>query len=629
MTHLIITQSVSQKDQHTAQFELTLSNQTPHSLEEWSLCFSITRFLKPNSSSIGTLAQLGSRCILSDLPVIAQGDSIQLCFEMESPALRLECDGILEAYLVTQTGQQPVTVHAPTLTEAYNEPSVVPSVEASALPIIPMPNEVTVTQGTLTLDNICHYQATADAALPAIIWLKQAVSQIQFEASDTNPSLVFEQLDSLTEGGYQLCITQSQVTITANDQQGFRNAIASLIQLLGSGTELTCVQIQDAPLYSYRGMMLDCCRHFHSLDTVKSVIDQLARYKYNYFHWHLTDDEGWRLEINAFPELTEIGAWRGPNEVLTSQFRHIDRKYGGYYTQQQVREVIEFADARGITVIPEIDIPGHCRAAIKSLPHLLVDNQDHSSYRSVQHYTDNVLSPALEGTYHFLDTVIEEVAALFPAPMLHIGADEVPEGVWSDSELCQKQMQTLGLNSAKELQGHLLRHVEQKLAQLGKRMLGWEEAQHGDKVSTNTVIYSWQSEQAAIECAGKGFDVVLQPGQFTYLDMAQDFDKTESGFYWANVTPLEHAYHYTPMQDIAHDNPIRDKILGVQAALWCELIDSPQKLNYMVHPRLQAIAEVSWTQPQHRQWLDFLSRLKSDLKGLDARGINYRNPWGK
>ncbi len=366
-------------------------------------------------------------------------------------------------------------------------------------------------------------------------------------------------------------------------------------------------------------MMLDCARHFHSVEQVKRLINQLAHYKFNTFHWHLTDDEGWRIEIKSLPQLTDIGAWRGLDETNEPQYTHLAERYGGFYTQEDIKDVVAFASKRGITVIPEIDVPGHCRAAIKSLPHLLVEAEDTTEYRSIQHYNDNVINPALPGSYEFIDKVLEEVSALFPAPYVHIGADEVPNGVWSKSPACQALMEQLGYSDYKELQGHFLRHAEDKLRKLGKRMLGWEEAQHGDKVSKDTVIYSWLSEEAALNCARQGFDVVLQPAQTTYLDMTQDYAPEEPGVDWANPLPLEKAYNYEPLAEVPADDPIRKRIWGIQTALWCEIINNQSRMDYMVFPRLTAMAEACWTDKQHRDWTDYLSRLKGHLRCLICR----------
>ncbi|GEA59699.1 beta-N-acetylhexosaminidase [Vibrio comitans] len=616
---------INQTEQRT-RFSMTLSNHSSQTLEDWTLYFSITRFLDASSNTLGELSQLGSFCTLKSLPKLKCGGLFNTEFEMATPPLQLQCDGILEAFITTPEHNS-VEVTPLELIEPKLHAQPLSAVRKASFGIIPKPQETNIGSGVFEFTHQEGIFVESEHAKEAALWLIEAKPELGLTLSDQASRIVFKQLEGLSQQSYQLEVSCNSITLFASDCQGFSHAVASLLQLLGNGVKATCVQISDSPVYNYRGMMLDCSRHFHELEQIKLIIDQLARYKYNHFHWHLTDDEGWRIEIKAFPELTDIGAWRGKDLPLTAQFKHIDSKYGGFYSQQQIKEVIAYANRRGITVIPEIDIPGHCRAAIKALPHLLLDSEDKSIYRSVQHYTDNVLSPALEGTYKFLDKVLEEVADLFPAPYVHIGADEVPEGVWTDSKKCQALMAEHGYSDAKELQGHLLRYVENKLSSLNKRMLGWEEAQYGDKVSQQTVIYSWQSEEAAIKCARKGFDVVLQPGQYTYLDMAQEFDATESGFYWANITPLKHAYHYRPLSEIEANDPIQQKVWGIQAGLWCELIDSAERLQYMVHPRLQAIAEVAWTKETNKDWDDFLSRLQLDLEGLEGRGIQYRNPW--
>ncbi|CAM4063592.1 beta-N-acetylhexosaminidase [Vibrio neonatus] len=616
---------VNESEERT-RFALSVVNNSKAQLTDWTLHFSMTRFLDSSSCTVGQLSQTGSFCTLSALPALESNQTFNTEFEMPTPPLQLQCDGILEAF-IQSSERYSVAVTPLQLPAAKSVSHGLEPVEKADIAIIPKPNNLDPMQGTFEFVIGEELHVESPIAKEAALWFCESAPQLKLKMTQQGARIQFKSMSCLSASAYQLDISATSLIVSASDAQGFTHAVASLLQLFKDETSLCCVKISDSPAYPYRGMMLDCSRHFHQIEQIKLIIDQLARYKYNHFHWHLTDDEGWRIEIKAFPELTDIGAWRGKDLPLAPQFRHIESKYGGFYTQQQIKEVVAFAQRRGIIVVPEIDIPGHCRAAIKSLPHLLLDKDDASIYRSVQHYTDNVLSPALEGTYEFLDKVIAEVVELFPAPYVHIGADEVPEGVWTQSDKCQALMKEHGYTEAKDLQGHLLRYVENKLNSYGKRMLGWEEAQHGDKVSQQTVIYSWQSEQAAIECARKGFDVVLQPGQYTYLDMAQEFDASESGFYWANITPLKHAYHYQPLQQIAADDPIQKKVWGIQAALWCELVNNPQKLQYMVHPRLQAIAEVCWTDASNKDWTDFLSRLKSDLEQLDQRGIHYRNPW--
>ncbi|GAM67226.1 beta-hexosaminidase [Vibrio sp. JCM 19236] len=320
MTHLSLSQEVVQLNEHTAQFTITLHNNSSKTLSNWELIFSITRFLKSDSISIGTLSQLGSLCSVTELPELAIDESLSFTLEMETPPLRLQCDTILEAYVDINGERLDIEIAPANIDSAYNEPTAVPEVEASAIGLIPKPNELTLLEGELKLGNICHYSIQSDAAESSIAWLKQAVSHIQFEPSEDGTQLVFAGLDKLEIGAYQLEVTHDQITLNACDSEGFRNATASLVQLLGSSNTLGCLRISDAPQYGYRGMMLDCCRHFHSIETVKAVIDQLARYKYNHFHWHLTDDEGWRVEIKAYPErpISARGAGLKRRFVLSS-----------------------------------------------------------------------------------------------------------------------------------------------------------------------------------------------------------------------------------------------------------------------------------------------------------------------
>ena len=436
----------------------------------------------------------------------------------------------------------------------------------------------------------------------------------------------------MIKSGYKLAVTPEKIQIHAADTNGFIYGTASLLQALPVHAEhrhwvafqIPCLNIEDHPRFDYRGMMLDCARHFHPVHRIKSLINQLARYKFNYFHWHLTDDEGWRIQIDAYPELTEIGAWRGPFETLEPQYSSLTKIHGGFYRKAEIKEIVNYAAARGITVIPEIDIPGHCRAAIKSLPNLLIEPEDQSKYRSIQHFVDNILNPGIAGTYQFLETIMDEICELFPSPFVHIGGDEVPDGVWTDSPACQALMLTHGYQDHRELQGHLLRHIEDYLQQKGKRMLGWEEVMHGNKVSKNALIYAWISEASAEEAIKQGYQVVLQPGNYTYLDMVQDNSADEPGTDWAIKLPLERVYHYDPMSESSTTAENSNQILGVQCALWSEMTFNQSRFDYMIYPRLLAVAEVCWSAKEQRDWLDFQSRLSGQLEYLDRQGINYR-----
>ncbi|WP_019614407.1 beta-N-acetylhexosaminidase [Psychromonas ossibalaenae] len=625
-------------DAQEMRLSLTLHNRTDAALSDWLLTMDFARYIFPESLSKGAVKQVGtfSRLTPPAAEIIAANSSYTVEFKIKSaPFSNYEC-GIREAFIcdasdnyqkTTVVSINPVSLKLP-VQKTVNKITA----KAAAGAVIPQPASQVSLLGVFELSADTQINSQYEPAMAASDWLSAEITQASgFTLGRSVGGTVSLVLDEqMPVCAYSLSVNPNSVLIKANSQQGFVHACATLIQLI-SGAErldnvilLPCLKINDQPRYQYRGLMLDCARHFHSIATVKRLIKQLALYKYNYFHWHLTDDEGWRIEINAFPELTEIGAWRGPGTELEPQFSHLTEKYGGYYTKQEIREVISYAEQFAITVIPEIDIPGHSRAAIKSLPYLLADQQDKSDYLSIQAYTDNVLSPALPGTYQFIDKVIDEVCALFPSPYIHIGADEVPEGVWSRSEKCRLLMAEHGYTETKELQGHLLRYVENRLHKRGRRMLGWEEVKQGDKVSKETVVYSWIGEQAGLECIQNGFDVVMQPSRYTYFDLVQDYAPQELGVDWAGTLPLEQAYSYQPLKLLDQDDPLRSRILGVQCALWSEVVLNQDRIDHMLFPRLLANAEVCWSQPKNRNWQNFQSRLQGHRRLLTAQGINFR-----
>ncbi len=629
--------AVLEEQENYSRLALTLHNLSDVDLQDWKLCVSFRRYIQPASVSQGAIEQVGGLCTFlpQDNQTLSANSHYYVEFGCHTAAFQLLDDGFDDAIIQTAAGSIPVALTPVALKSPSKQKTPVPEVAANLCGIIPQPQNIQPMDGQFDLNQTLVFQSHSSQAKSALNWLANELSQILDNTikMSTQGNLCLVVSPNLSEGAYKLEVQPHQIILEANSPSGFMHGCASLWQWIShqvhSGSRsLPCVLITDKPRFKHRGMMLDCARHFHPVDTIKRLINQLAQLKFNVFHWHLTDDEGWRIEIKAFPQLTEIGAWRGLDTPIEPQYSNLAGKHGGYYSQAQIRDVIQYAAERNISVIPEIDIPGHCRAAIKSLPELLVDPDDHSEYRSIQYYTDNVLSPALEGTYTFLDTVLEEVAQLFPSPYVHIGADEVPHGVWTDSPKCQALMKEQGYSDEKELQGHLLRYAEEKLKSLGKRMIGWEEVQHGDKVSKDTIVCSWLSEKAGLEGAEKGFDVILQPAQYTYLDIVQDFNCEEMGVNWAGVTPLEKAYSYEPLAELDADDPRRQHIFGVQCGLWCEIVDNQDRIDHMLFPRLLAISEACWTNKSQRNWLDFLARLNGHQATLTHQGIQYR-PWYK
>ena len=630
-------------DQQPAEsrFALTIHNLSDKPIFQWALHFTMGRWINHASLTHGQMEQVGSYCVLTpdhNTPLLPNGH-FYTEFTIGTQPFTLLDDGIIDAFICSD-GQasfitpQPVEITALGLQQPHRDRHTTLLEPAAELSIIPAPQQLKALAGHFTLDQHTAISQGPHIAAGCSRWLQAELENLLHEDVGISPegNIHFQLREQMATGAYQLLVEQDDIWLLASSEAGFCHATASLLQMIPAGPShladaayrVPMVEICDAPHFEHRGMMLDCARHFHPVKRIKFLLDQLARFKFNVFHWHLTDDEGWRIEIDAYPELTRIGAWRGPNETIVPQFTTISQRYGGYYSKQDIRDIISYAADRGIMVIPEIDIPGHCRAAIKSLPDLLIDPNDHSVYRSIQGYQDNVLSPALKGTYTFLTNVLDEVCELFPAPYVHIGADEVPKGVWADSPACQALMDEQGYKDTKELQGHLLRFVENHLASKGKRMMGWEEATHGDKVSKDTIVFSWISEEAGLACAKAGYDVVMQPGQATYLDMAQGYSAEEAGVDWAGKLTLEQVYQYHPLSELPANDPARHHIKGIQCALWCELINSQSRFEYMIYPRLLAIAEIGWTAPEKRNWPDFSARLAGQFAYLDKVGINYR-----
>ncbi|MGF1786616.1 beta-N-acetylhexosaminidase [Photobacterium swingsii] len=636
--------TVIAKSETATRFALTLHNLTDKPLAHWVLHFANSRKINGASFTDGQLEQNGSYCVFTpnNAPVLASNSSFYTEFEMNTTAFSFHDDGINDAFLTSKTAQEkeqrlldpiPVEVTTVDLGSSPIDRYITPLCPAKDINIIPVPARLTALSGQFSLSAATIIAQAAPHAEGAIRWLQSELEQhfaIQLPLQ-RDGHIHYQHSEKVEQDGYHLLIEEEHIWLQASTAAGFVHATASLLQLLPLHSEhqacyrVPMVEITDHPHHSYRGMMIDCARHFHPLPRLKSFIDQLARYKFNVFHWHLTDDEGWRLAIDAYPELTAIGAWRGPNEKLEPQYTNLTQRYGGFYSKEDVRELIQYASDRGITIIPEIDIPGHCRAAIKSLPHLLLDVNDLSQYNSAQNYSDNILSAALPGTYEFISTVLQEVAELFPASYVHIGGDEVPAGAWEKSEACQTFMAEHNYHDPMALQSHLLRFANEVLQAKGKCMMGWEEVTKGGKIDNRTVIYSWLSEEAGLTSAQQGFDVIMQPAQFTYLDLVQGYSPDEMGVDWAGKLPLDKVYSYQPLAELSPHDPIHKKIMGIQGALWCERIHTQQRFDHMLYPRLLALAEVCWSQPNLRHWDDFTARLNGQHQYLDKVGIQYRH----
>jgi hexosaminidase len=423
---------------------------------------------------------------------------------------------------------------------------------------------------------------------------------------------------------FSLSVSAKEVVLTYKDDQGFQIGQAYFFQFmlqLAISKQCMAVCLNGSPRFEYRGIHLDVVRHFFDIDSITHWLDLFALFHFNHFHWHLTDDDGWRLASDAYPDLTRIGAWRGKGESLPPQMGSGYKRYGGFYTQQQARDLVSHASSLKITVIPEMDLPGHARALLKSLPEL-VEPEDKSQYRSVQHHNDNVLNPALASTYTVLDVLIDEWSQIFPGNLFHIGADEIPKGVWSESPVAKTWREEHQATSD-QLLGHWVSTMEATLNTKQKTLAGWEEVRDGGGATTDAWIFSWQGIEAGVAAAEAGHPVVMTPAQHCYLDLAVTEHFADPGYWWAGTVNLQQVYQYDPtlgLSDTASKN-----IRGVQYCLWSELVQSPADAEFMWFPRLFAGAQVVWGNNTNEDYGVFFDSVKGWANVLSHLGVAVRS----
>lgn len=446
---------------------------------------------------------------------------------------------------------------------------------------------------------------------------------------------VFMSIDtSITKNeGYYLLVDHSRIIIKAKTPAGLFLAVQTIRQLLPAETEVNTIiknfklsvpacEITDSPRFAYRGMHLDVSRHMFPLETIKKFIDMIALQKMNTFHWHLTDDQGWRIEIRNYPKLTEIGSIR--KETITGHLRNKPQvydgsPYGGFYTQDEVKEVIEYAKSRFITVIPEIEMPGHALAVLASYPELSCNGGPFEVGKKWG-VVEDVFCAGKEETFKFLEGVISEVAALFPSEYIHIGGDECPKTRWAKCPLCQKRIKEEGLKDEKELQSYFIKRMEKFVASKGKRIIGWDEILEGGLPPAATVM-SWRGVEGGIEAARQGHDVIMTAKTFAYLDYYQ-CEPEGQPLAIGGYLPLENVYSFNPeFSELSQQE--QDHIIGVQGNVWTEYIATPEYLDYMTYPRMIAISETAWSQGSKKDFEDFLARFEILRKRLDVMGINY------
>ena len=458
-------------------------------------------------------------------------------------------------------------------------------------------------------------------------------------AGDPTRSIEFVRVKSFPEEGYSLEVTPSRILVTASTRAGEFYAIQTLLQMLPPQVyrraegpdamllrqwEVPCVEIVDQPRFSWRGSMFDVSRTFFDKAYILRHLDWLAYHKINKFHWHLTDDNGWRVEIKKYPKLTQVGAWRGRNEALDPAYNSGEERFGGFYTQEDIREIVAYAADRNIEIIPEIDLPGHSKALAVSYPEILCRHNE--ELLSVQGETRNVICVGRENTYKMLDNIIKEIAQLFPSKYIHIGVEEVVTESWKYCPDCQELMKEKGYTEERQLLGYFGERMEKILAKYGKKVEAWEDVVEAKTISRDNLVLVWHDQKVLQKALDAGYPAVTQNCYYLYMDMK--YTPAERGHTWASIIDVEKVYSFDPLQGLDLSGDKQKLVRGLQGGLWTELLFYPPHFSeYQLFPRMCAVAEVGWTPQELRNYADFDARLaRTHFERMWNMGIRFRIP---
>jgi hexosaminidase len=504
--------------------------------------------------------------------------------------------------------------------------------------IIPQPTHIKSLEGQFELLENASISANAGALAKAaqLAGFLRPATGFTLPVIESTGGAIHLELDSKIDGAetYELSVSNSRINLTASGEAGLFYAIQSLRQLLPTSIfneskvenswRIPCLEIEDAPCFAWRGAHLDVSRHFMPVTFVKKFIDLMALHKLNVFHWHLTDDQGWRLESLKYPRLTEVGAWRkqtmiGHGMQENPEFDGVP--HGGFYTQDEASEIVAYAMKRHVTVMPEIELPGHAQAALAAYPEF-GNTGEKLEVWGKWGINENVFNP-LEPTILFLQDILSEVISIFPSQYIHVGGDECPKTQWEQSAAAQTRMIELGIPDEHALQSYFIGRMDKFLTAKGRRLVGWDEILEGG-LTANATVMSWRGEEGGITAAKAGHDVIMTPGSHTYFDHYQSENTDLEPLAIGGFTPLEKVYGYEPIPPQLSDLEARH-VLGSQAQHWTEYMKDAAHVEYMSFPRLSAFSEVVWSTKNSRNYDGFLTRLKPHLERLDLLKVNCRH----
>ena len=514
---------------------------------------------------------------------------------------------------------------------------------AKLLPLIPLPKEMTPSNDEFILTDKTKIILTNEKFKPEVNYLNGYLKthyDLELQVVSNMPSdgnyIMIAQPDF--EAGwlenYDLTMNQNQIVFIAEGNAGLFYGIETLIQLMPlektKEIKISCAEIKDSPRYQWRGMHLDCSRHFFSKVEVKKYIDYLAMYKFNVFHWHLVDDQGWRIEINRYPLLTKIGSQRKETIIgkpawdkdgkPSKDDKYDGTPYGGFYTQNDIKEIVAYAQVRHITVVPEIEMPGHSLAALAAYPQYSCTGGPFETYTKWG-VSDDVYCAGNDSTFLFLQNILAEVCDLFPGKYIHIGGDECLKERWKACAKCQKRIIDERLKDENELQSYFITRIEKYLNSKGKQIIGWDEILDGG-LAPNAAVMSWRGIKGGIAAAKQKHNVVMTPGKPCYFDHYQAKDKTKEPLAIGGYNPLDSVYAYNPSPKGLTEEESK-YIMGAQGNVWTEYITDFSKVEYMSMPRMAALSEALWTPVDKKNYKNFVSRLKLHSKTLDKMNVNY------
>lgn len=538
------------------------------------------------------------------------------------------------------------------------------AVNAQELPIIPRPAEMCVNEGEFLFKGkvVLCYPETEDSSIDAVVEdfvgdvktatgvrvVKNRLKDGQFLGYDIlknsrkgDAHIVLYVDDYMGDEAYKLSVAPKRIDITAATPAGFFYAFQTLKQLMPRNVmagvpdesveewSVPAVSIVDEPRFGWRGFMLDEGRHFYGKEEIKKILDVMAAYKMNRFHWHLTEDQGWRIEIKKYPKLTDVGAWRDSKVLGWGDVKPDSIRYGGYYTHKDIKEIVEYAKERFIEIVPEVDIPGHSQAAVASYPEFLAcDPENNHEVWLWQGVSSDVINVANTQAVQFAKDVIDELIEMFPFGYIHLGGDECPTWKWEQNVDCQALLKNIGSTNYRDLQIHfykqLKEHIAQKPVEQQRKLIFWNEVLHGktEPLGDDITIMAWiGADGAAKEATQRGMNTILSPQIPYYINRKQSDLPTEPNSQGYGTETVERVYEYKPMNNVEYD--LQDRYMGVQANFWTEWVIEPSVVQYLMLPRLAAVAEAGWTPAERRDYKSFLNRLQGEQVFYRLKGIDY------